>query len=458
MNAESLRKSILQWAIEGKLVPQCDDEPEVKQVGCPPVDVPFTIPGKWKWVYANNVQVLVRGITFPASAKSKDHIEGAVRCLTTGSVQEEYNPFSDVFVSKEYVKKSKQYLTEGDVVLSSANSRELVGKSIFWKKSTNEETFGGFLTVIRVVDDKVLLREYIFLVYQYLFRTRFFAELSTQTTNIANLSNKTLNSLVIPIPPIEEQRRIVQKLNELLPLVEVYRIEQEALLRLEKELPGKLRASILQEAIQGKLVLQIDEEPTVEQIGVPPEDVPFAIPEKWKWILASNVQLLVRGITFPSSAKNKEYVENTIRCLTTGSIQEEYKPSSDVFVGDEYVKKTRQYLVNGDIVLSSANSKELVGKNILWKKTTGEYTFGGFLTVVRVLDSKILLSEYLFLVYQYFFRTGFFAELSTQTTNIANISNKLLSSLLIPVPPIEEQRRIVQKFTDLLGDIAKLSK
>lgn len=112
----------------------------------------------------------------------------------------------------------------------------------------------------------------------------------------------------------------------------------------------QLRASILQDAVIGKLVPQLDDEPAVEQIGEAPKDVPFSIPEKWKWVKLQEIQTLVRGITFPASAKNKEQIHGTERCLTTGSIQKEYQKSSDVFVDSTYIKKPSQYLQKGDVI------------------------------------------------------------------------------------------------------------
>lgn len=282
MNAEQLKSSILQQAIAGKLVPQCASEGGVKQLGNVSEDVPYDLPSNWKWIKADFLLEFVRGITFPASAKNRDCLPGMIRCLTTGSVQKEHNSSSDVFVSSSYVKKERQYLKKNDIVISSANSRELVGKSILWSETEKNVAFGGFLTVARVKEESVDAT-YAFYVFQALFSLRYFENLSTQTTNIANLSNTLLSNVLFPIPPICEQARIVAKIEELLPLVEAYGKSYNRLQELNAELPGKLKASILQEAIQGKLVPQLDSEEAVEQIGDAPEEVPFGIPEKWKW-------------------------------------------------------------------------------------------------------------------------------------------------------------------------------
>ena len=417
--------------------------------------MPFAIPEKWKWVSASYVQTLVRGVTFPASAKAKTQTSNSICCLTTGSVQEKYANKADVFVDQSFMKNTRQILQVGDVVISSANSKELVGKSILWEDNSGiQKTFGGFLTVARVKDSQTMIPEYLFLVYRYMFKIGYFANLSAQTTNIANLSNKLLDSLVFPIAPLAEQKRIATQINQLFEQIDC---AEKAYNELSGPLSERFRQLCLEKAIQGKLVPQLESEPEVTQIGEAPEDVPFAIPEKWKWISASYVQTLVRGITFPASAKTKMQTHKSICCLTTGSVQEKYASKADVFVDQSFMKNTRQILQVGDVVISSANSKELVGKSILWEDNSGiQKTFGGFLTVARVKDSQTMIPEYLFLVYRYMFKTGYFANLSTQTTNIANLSYKLLDSLVFPIPPLEEQHRIAAKLNELLGAVVQL--
>lgn len=135
---ELLKVKILKSAVEGKLVPQLDEEPEVEQIGEIPKEVPFEIPSKWKWVRSTELISLIRGVTFPRAAKQVSKIDNSyVRCLTTGSIQEEYKSDSDVFIPSTYIKNGKQRLKRGDVVISSANSRELVGKSILWNGGCN---------------------------------------------------------------------------------------------------------------------------------------------------------------------------------------------------------------------------------------------------------------------------------------------------------------------------------
>ena len=448
MKADTLKKSILQWAIEGKLVPQLESEPEVEQVGEPLEDAPFVIPRQWKWIRLENLFLFIdyRG-------KTPIKSEYGVRLITASNIRKGYIDHKRVeYISlSEYENRQSRGISQkGDILFTT--EAPLGNASL-----ADIETYSTGQRVITLRSlNNLILHE--FAVYEILssYFQKTLKDNATGTT-AQGIKAARLKKLWLPIPPLEEQHRIVAKLNELLPLVETYGKEQEALEKVEKEFPDKLRASLLQEAIQGKLVPQLESEPEVTQIGEAPEDVPFAIPEKWKWISASYVQTLVRGITFPASAKTKMQTHNSICCLTTGSVQEKYASKADVFVDQSFMKNTRQILQVGDVVISSANSKELVGKSILWEDDSGiQKTFGGFLTVARVKDSQTMIPEYLFLVYRYMFKTGYFANLSTQTTNIANLSNKLLDSLVFPIPPLEEQHRIAAKLNELLGAVVQL--
>lgn len=135
------------------------------------------------------------------------------------------------------------------------------------------------------------------------------------------ISVKRISETPFPLPSLEEQRRIVTKINQLFEQIDC---AEKAYNELSGPLSERFRQLCLEKAIQGKLVPQLESEPEVTQIGEAPEDVPFAIPEKWKWISASYVQTLVRGITFPASAKTKMQTHKSICCLTTGSVQEKY--------------------------------------------------------------------------------------------------------------------------------------
>ena len=271
---QKMRELILELAVQGKLVEQeggwRDDDTK-----------PFPIPGNWKWDTLGEVAIIVRGITFPGSAKSRSPGDGLVACLRTASVQDEIDWDDMIYVPKEFVGREDQWVKTDDVMISMANSYELVGKVAVIRSIPMVATFGGFLASIRPkgIDPFFLL---------YFLRSpgmqRAFRESSSQTTNIANISLGRMKPLPFPLPPLAEQKRIVAKVDELMALCDALEAQQkereakrsalakaslaafaEAPSPTSLELlfhssyaidPADLRKSILTLAVQGKLVEQ----------------------------------------------------------------------------------------------------------------------------------------------------------------------------------------------------------
>ena len=449
MNAADLRASILQAAIEGKLVPQLESEPEVEQIGEAPEEVPFEIPKKWKWVHVTAVQTLIRGITFPASAKNKEPKAGLIQCLTTGSVQQTYRSASDVYVKSEFVKNNKQYLKQGDVVLSSANSRELVGKNILWEcNADNKTSFGGFLTVARSRSD-ALTSEFAYIIYQYLFISGKFMEIATQTTNIANISNKVLSEVVLPIPPLAEQRRIVAQINKLLPLVDEFEEAQKALEIAQTEFPSKLNASLLQAAIEGKLVPQLESEPEVEQIGDAPKDVPFAIPNKWKWVSVGDV---LRKLT-DGEHKTPRYYRSGVPFISVKNISSgklNFHNTKFISQGDYENFKKRCNPEPGDILLSK------VGTTGVPAIVSDNSKFSLFVSVALLKPNfNLITTKFLYFL---ILSPAIQQQAKENTRGIGN-KNWVLRAIgetKMPLPPLSEQSRIVRRLENLLPLINQL--
>lgn len=282
------------------------------------------------------------------------------------------------------------------------------------------------------------------------------------------LNSESIANLPIPLPPPMEQERIVAKLDEVLPLIDQLAELESDREYLDRKFAKAIERAILQAAISGKLTKQLPEDGTAAELletikterhqlekegkikkqkplsPVYKADEPFELPGTWAYPALGEIVTLIRGITFPASAKHKESFTGAVRCLTTGSVQSRYSDSADVFVDASFVKRSDQYLSRGDAILSTANSTALVGKSIYWDEAH-ERTFGGFLTVARAMDSRPAATRYLHTVLRTLFLGGAFAEKSTQTTNIANLSNKILYGVRIPLPPAAEQERIVAK-------------
>lgn len=444
MNAETLRSSILQKAMEGKLLPQLSEEVDVDQIGDTPDEIPFEIPNKWKWIQIKN-------LVTKASQKIPDK---KFEYVDVSSIDSEHLVIANTkkIDAKEAPSRARKILFPGMVIYSTVRPY-LLKTCVIGKEFRNRELIRSTAFASMTCKDSLLFNKY----FLYCLSSPFFvSHVKGIQKGVAYpaVSEKDFFSSFVPIPPVGEQKRIVKKLEELLPLVEEYGRDQEQLEKINKDFPVQMEKSLLREAVSGKLVPQFYDEPVVQQIGDAPEETLFAIPEKWKWVRSTELITLVRGVTFPGSAKQVSKIDNSyVRCLTTGSVQEEYNSGSDVFIPSSYIKKGKQKLKKGDVIISTANSRDLVGKSILWNGL--DDTFGGFLTVARG-ESKLILPDYLHLVFRFLFLSGFLKTLATQTTNIANLSNKTLETLFFPLPPLEEQERIVEKLDKLMLEVQKL--
>lgn len=175
------------------------------------------------------------------------------------------------------------------------------------------------------------------------------------------------------------------------------------------------------------------------------------LPESWEPLPLGQACHVIRGITFPASAKQAKETKMNVACLRTANIQDEVEWDDIYFVSDEYVKREDQLVKPGDTLMSMANSYNLVGKVALAKEVPYKTAFGAFLSAVR--PTSLVSPLYLF----HLLRTSHVqSELrsgSSQTTNIANISIGKLSSIEIPIAPLAEQKRIADKLEAMLGRV-----
>lgn len=184
---------------------------------------------------------------------------------------------------------------------------------------------------------------------------------------------------------------------------------------------------------------------------VPDWEWPYKLPENWCWTRIGMVSNFERGITFPAAAKEAAPTEDNIPCLRTANVQENLEIDDMIYVNRDFMKGNIAKLVReNDIIMSSANSRELVGKSSLVTHIPFPMTFGGFVLNIR---AKEMSSKYLFYFLRHEFLAGKFIGESSQTTNIANINTTTLGNYEIPLPPLPEQRRIVDRIESLFAKL-----
>ncbi len=203
------------------------------------------LPIQWHATKLGNLVNVIRGVTFPASAKSYEPNDSYIPCLRTSHIQRELQ-WDDVYlIPASYVKRGEQILRRGDILMSMANSANLVGK-VCINDTDNVACFGAFLAAIRCSHVE---HKYVYYFLRSEFAQSYLKNSASQTVNIANISVSELEKLTIPLPPLREQARIVNALDGLLAQVDALKARLDALPALIK----RFRQSVFSDAVSGAL-------------------------------------------------------------------------------------------------------------------------------------------------------------------------------------------------------------
>lgn len=478
MKAQDLKNSILQLAIQGRLVAQdANDEPaEVlyakiqaekqklikegkikKDKPLPPItedEIPFEIPPTWKWVRLGDIGESRIGLTYHPEDISDD----GMIVLRSSNIQNNKLSFNDVVRVKAAVPNNLLVNT-GDIIICARNgSKALVGKSAIIQDIKEPMTFGAFMAIY-----KSPINEYVKI---YLDSPLFKKTLdAVNTVTINQITQKNLNNAIIPLPPLAEQKRIVAKIEELETFVKQYDKAETELSALNGSFSEQLKKSILQYAIQGKLVAQDASDESAEVLyakiqaekqrlikegkikkdkPLPPitdDEIPFEIPSTWKWVRWGN---LSQEIQYGYNASAQE--TGRIKMLRISDIQNGKVSWNTVPYCEINEKEIPNYILKQNDILF-ARTGGTVGKSYLVKEVPVEAIYAGYL--IRTRYSLKLSPEYM----KYFMDSQLYWDQlrnGTIATAQPNCNGQTLSKMLIPLPPLAEQKRIVSKVNDLM--------
>lgn len=489
MTGKQLKNSILQLAIQGKLVPQDPhDEPasellkrirkekeqlvkegklKKKDLESTPIaedEKPFEIPESWEWCrwgeLAFNIQY---GYNAPALPS------GDIRMVRISDIQNSEVRWNTVpFCNIKDDEISSYLLGDNDILF--ARTGGTVGKSFLVKKVPYPSIYAGYL-IRTQYDSKLLVPEYL---KMFMDSDIYWRQLKDGTIATAqpNCNGKTLSKMVLPIPPLSEQHRIVEKIEELMPLVEEFDKAQSELDKLNESLPEQLKKSILQQAIIGKLVPQdpndepasellkrinIEKENLVKSGALKKKDLittpisddekPFDIPESWEWVRLGEVGLFERG----NGIKRDETFDAGLPCVRYGEMYTRYRYSSTFdktvsFTSKDVFDKCRK-AHKGDLFMAlTGENKEDIA---LAAQYVGdeEIAVGGDLCHFTILEAFALYFVYLI-------NSPYYKEQKRVLATgdiIVHISADKLGSVPIPLPPLFEQHRIVAKIEELFS-------
>ena len=482
--AEELRNSIYQAAMQGKLTQQFETDGNVdellsaiatdrnklfengiidKPVKVSPIneeELPFDIPDSWRWVrwgvLSNSIQY---GYNAPAQTNG-DALMVRISDINNNEIVWANVPYCSIDESA----KNKYTLFENDLLF--ARTGGTVGKTVLAKNVPKNTVFAGYL--IRSNYNARLNPQYL---KYYMESELYWKQLRNGTTQTAqpNCNGKTLSKMLIPLPPIEEQQRIVDRVNELMKQIDdLVKIEQQ-FISLKDSFPGDLRSAILQAAMQGKLTEQLDTDSCVDELlnaineirqdlindkvykedkklrPLSDDEIPFDIPENWRWIKLGYCS------TYGQSKEK----------ATEEDIKSE-KWSLDLEDIEKITGRVLQKL--------SANKRQINGDKICFRK--GEILYSKlrpYLLKILIADEDGICTPELIpfsMIGQINPRyilwvlrsphVDYKINAVTYGVKMPRVGTDTMLNLLIPLPPVEEQERIVKRLEELLPMCEKL--
>ena len=448
-----LRKHIIQLAISGQLVEQRVDEPAVEQLGPVPDVTPFELPPKWKWVQLETICSYLQRGKSPKYSEIKQLPVIAQKCNQWDGLHMERALFIDPVTIESY--KPERFLQQNDILLNSTGTGTL-GRVGLYDPSVNpyeQAVADGHVTVIRI--NNTIAHPYF--IKHALASTKFqtiIIDAATGTTKQKELNLSTVKQLLVPLPPIEEQHRIVAVVDDLMSRLD----QMEATY---SEFAGPMaehfRNLMLEKAIRGELVPQLDSEPEVEQVGPAPQpdEVPFELPPKWKWVQLETICSYLQRGKSPKYSEIKQLPVIAQKCNQWDGLHMERALFIDPVTIESY--KPERFLQQNDILLNSTGTGTL-GRVGLYDPSVNPYeqaVADGHVTVIRINNT---------IAHPYFIKHALAStkfqtiiiDAATGTTKQKELNLSTVKQLLVPLPPIEEQRRIVAKLEEVFAGVEKL--
>ena len=457
------------------------------EVKCIDEEVPFEIPQGWEWCRIASLADVVRGGS-PRPAGSPIFYDGSIPFLKVADLTRESSIYVKSFSStiKEAGLSKTRLVGAGTLLLT--NSGATLGVP---KICTFETTFNDGIAAFLSLDERLKLYVYWFFCYM----TDLYRNIN-QGTAQPNLNTDIIKMTLVPIPPYKEQIRIVEELGNVSPIIKHYEKAQDELDGLNESIPKLIKQSILQEAIRGKLVPQLAEEGTaqelLEQIKAEKqklvkrgklkksalndsvifrgddnkycelidnspvcidEFLPFQIPETWTWCKVKDLLEIQTGASFKKEQANAN--KKGIRILRGGNIlpNKYIFKDDDVFVSEEFVN-ANTILKKNCIITPAVTSLENIGKMAVIEKDYNNVSAGGFVFIINPYIQDFNHS----LLLAYFLQSPFLIEAMRGITKKSgaafyNLGKERLKELYLPLPPMAEQSRIVGKINEVLSSI-----
>lgn len=488
MNNQNLKDSILQLAIQGKLVEQRKSEEhastlvkkirqerqlyiqqnslrkEKKLALIEADEIPHSIPETWEWMKFGELGIYKKGPFGSALTKSMfvPQSENTIKIYEQKNAIYKDFTLGEYYIPKEYFEqKLKGFeVFPGDVIVSCAGT---IGETYILPENIDRGIINQALMKMTIM--KSIYLPYLLMYFDFILKKA--AIKNSKGSAIKNIPPfDELKNYPVPIPPFDEQIRIVNKLEELLPEVEIFNNISTEINDLDDKFPKELKRSILQYAVKGKLVEQLDKEGTAQVLSlniqqekerlikeskikrqkylseVDNEEIPFDIPKTWKWVRFGDIVNFNIGKTPPRN--ETKYWKSEYSWVSIADM-----------INEGYVNKTKEKV--SDFAIKERFKNQIVPKGTLimsFKLTIGKISIlnidavhnEAIISIYPFINNNNIMRDYLFKILPFMSVYG-----DSKSAIKGNTLNKTsLNNLLIPLPPLEEQKRIITKIDELL--------
>ena len=482
MIAEQLKKSILQAAIQGKLTQQLPEDGDArdllkdikkekaqlikegkikKEKPLPDItedEIPFEIPENWCWVRFG----FVFSIGSASRVHQKDWRHSGVpfyRAREIAKLSEQGYVDNELFIDNDFYEKLKSdsgVPKIGDLMVTGVGT---LGKTYIVKET---DQFYYKDASVLCVKNYGNINPYFFKIFM---ESQFMEDQinsNSSGTTVSTLTISRFGEYLFSLPPLSEQERIVERLNDLFLKINKLKNDETKLEELQKSFPKKMKDAILQYAIQGKLTQQLPEDGDVRDLlkeikkekarlikegkikkekplpEITEDEIPFEIPENWCWVRLGEIIGLKSGQDM--TPNNYNSINKGIPYITGAS-----NFSNGTIIIDRWTEVPRSIAGKGDLLITC---KGTVGEMALLTETKAHIAR----QVMAISGIFNLNIEYIHL-----FLRWYVSELKAMAKSmIPGISREMIINALIPMPPIKEQKRIVEKLEEFLSEIRNL--
>ena len=347
----------------------------------------------------------------------------------------------------------EQYsLEKNDLLFNRTNSSEWVGKTAIYKEE-QPAIYAGYLIRIKPL---LISPDYLNTVMNSGYYRDWCYDVKTDAVNQSNINAQKLSQLMIPIPPLKEQERIVAEMDKWISLIDIVKNGKGDLLTVIKQAKSK----ILDLAIHGKLVPQDpNDEPPIELLKrINPDFTPCdnghytQLPDGWCVVTLKDLCENINGLW---KGKKEPFVN--VGVIRNANFTKDFKLdySNIEYIDVEQRTFAKRHLENGDLIVekSGGSDNNPVGRTILYEGKSGVFSFSNFTMVLRTRNNDIVLSKFLYYYILAKYQKGDMRLMQTQTTGLRNLILDKFLSMPIHLPPLSEQKRIIDRIETIFTSL-----